>query len=207
MPKDVKDLRICFVGDSFVSGVGDLGCLGWTGRICASMYRRGYDFTSYNLGVRQHTSADIEDRWLAEVLCRCPTGCDGRVVFSFGVNDAVQEYNHCRVEMPVSLENARRIFRTAKLRYPILMVGPPAIADPDHNERVRVLSDNLAILSQELEVPYLDTWTPLSHSNIWLNDLKSGDGYHPSSTGYTELAVIVQKWPAWLDWFKRNPST
>lgn len=207
MPKDDKDLRICFVGDSFVSGVGDLGCLGWTGRICATMYRRGYDFTSYNLGIRQNTSADIEDRWLSEVQRRCPAGTKGRVVFSFGVNDTVQEYDHCRVDMPISLENARRIFRTAKLRYPILMIGPPAIAaDPDHNERVKDLSENLGILSQELDVPYLDLWTPLSRSSIWLNDIKARDGYHPGSTGYTEMAVIIQKWSAWLDWFKRDRS-
>ncbi|NJM95443.1 MAG: lipase [Acaryochloridaceae cyanobacterium CSU_5_19] len=206
MTDEAKDLRICFVGDSIVNGRGDLGCLGWTGRVCASMHRRGYDFTSYNLGVCGHTSGDIEDRWLAEVLRRCPAGSNGRIVFSFGINDTLQAGTYSRVELPITLENARRIFRTAKLRYPILMIGPTVIADPEQNMRVKALSEQLSILCHELDVPFLDVWTPLSNSNLWLNDLNSGDGYHPASAGYSELAAIFLKWSAWTQWFERSQS-
>jgi lysophospholipase L1-like esterase len=38
----MSDLRICFVGDSLTNGTGDPDCLGWTGRVCASAYERGY---------------------------------------------------------------------------------------------------------------------------------------------------------------------
>lgn len=31
-----RDLRICFLGDSFVAGVGDPRCLGWAGRLATA---------------------------------------------------------------------------------------------------------------------------------------------------------------------------
>lgn len=35
MHRQSEDLRICFIGDSFVAGVGDETALGWTGRLLA----------------------------------------------------------------------------------------------------------------------------------------------------------------------------
>jgi len=32
----MQDIRICYVGDSFVNGTGDPAKLGWTGRLSAS---------------------------------------------------------------------------------------------------------------------------------------------------------------------------
>jgi hypothetical protein len=29
-----KEIRICFIGESFVNGTGDPEFLGWTGRVC-----------------------------------------------------------------------------------------------------------------------------------------------------------------------------
>ena len=36
----MAQMRICFIGDSFVSGAFDDECLGWVGRISASARRR-----------------------------------------------------------------------------------------------------------------------------------------------------------------------
>ena len=33
VPAKVRDLRVCFVGDSYVAGVGDTAGLGWVGRL------------------------------------------------------------------------------------------------------------------------------------------------------------------------------
>ena len=56
-----KDLRICFVGDSFVNGTGDETKLGWTGRVCAALEVNNPDLeiTFYNLGIRRDTTEDI----------------------------------------------------------------------------------------------------------------------------------------------------
>lgn len=58
-----EDLRICFVGDSYVNGTSDPDCLGWAGRVAVVARRKGYNFTYYNLGVRRETSTDIAKRW------------------------------------------------------------------------------------------------------------------------------------------------
>jgi hypothetical protein len=44
---DVTDIRICFIGDSFVNGTGDPLCLGWSGRVCATAIQMGYPITYY----------------------------------------------------------------------------------------------------------------------------------------------------------------
>jgi len=46
-----QEIRICFVGESFVNGTGDPEFLGWTGRVCRDAQRKGYEITHYNLGV------------------------------------------------------------------------------------------------------------------------------------------------------------
>jgi hypothetical protein len=47
-----SQIRICFLGESFVNGTGDQEYLGWTGRICVNAHKKGHDITYYNLGVR-----------------------------------------------------------------------------------------------------------------------------------------------------------
>jgi len=85
----MDDVRVCFVGDSFVAGVGDCEFLGWAGRLAAGT--KGVALTTYNLGVRRQTSSDIRARWRPECEARLPEDCDGRVVFSFGSNDTTVE--------------------------------------------------------------------------------------------------------------------
>jgi lysophospholipase L1-like esterase len=194
-------MRICFVGDSFVNGTGDPDCLGWAGRVCAIANQQGHDITYYNLGVRRQTSTDIASRWIEEVSCRLPEGCAGRVVFSFGVNDTTLEEGHPRVALDESLKNVRRILSSAKQLFPILMVGPAPVASEEQNARIAYLSEQFASVSQALEVPYLDVFTPLKGSETWINEAAANDGAHPRSAGYSEFACLVQNWSSWLSWF------
>jgi len=87
----LRDIRICFVGDSFVNGTGDEKKLGWAGRLCAFLEAEELDITYYNLGVRRNTSGDIRDRWEYECAQRLSDDSENIVVFSFGVNDTVIE--------------------------------------------------------------------------------------------------------------------
>lgn len=206
MKSVLSDTRICFIGDSFVNGTGDIECLGWAGRICAAARRKGHDITYYNLGVRRATSVDIRGRWLEEVACRLPKGYDGRIVFSFGVNDTTLENGKTRVELSNSIENSREILSAAKQLFPVLMVGPPPIADSGQNLRIAHLSKREADVCRDLNVPYLDIFTPLQESAIWMSEAAANDGSHPGSAGYAELARWVQSWSAWLFWFTRTPS-
>jgi hypothetical protein len=52
----MQDLRICFVGDSYINGSGDEQCLGWIGRLCERRFTRQFRLTVYDLGIRGATT-------------------------------------------------------------------------------------------------------------------------------------------------------
>ncbi len=97
-----RDLRICFLGDSFVAGVGDPEHSGWVGRVAARTHRGGHAFTGYNVGVRGQTSVEVLARARDECAQRLPHGCDGRVVISFGTDDTAWEGSALRVAADAS---------------------------------------------------------------------------------------------------------
>jgi lysophospholipase L1-like esterase len=198
MPK-ARDLRICFVGDSFVQGTGDPECLGWTGRVCARAERTEGGVTYYNLGVRRDTSADIRLRWRDEVLRRLPPEVDGRVVLSFGTNDTTAQDGRVRVALEESLGHARAILEEARPWRPLL-VGPPYLCEPEQADRLRLLSRGLSLLCQELGVPFVEAFEALGRSTPWRSELAAHDGMHPRAEGYAVLAELVMSSAVWQAW-------
>ena len=184
-----KDIRICFVGDSFVNGTGDETALGWAGRLCAAAHARG---------IRRNTSTDILRRWEAECSLRLPEACDGRVVLSCGVNDTVIENGTVRVSPEGSRANVHEILHVAK-KYKILMLGPPPVGEDEQNERIMFLSQAFAQEAKALSVPYIDLFSPLASDAAYKREVSSNDGSHPRSNGYTKIAQIVLSSPSW--WF------
>lgn len=195
------DVRICFIGDSFVNGTGDPDYLGWAGRLCRDLKAPNYDLTYYNLGVRRETSEQIAQRWQHEVDYRLPADATGRLVFSFGTNDTTVNAGQRRVELAASLAAAERILTAAQTRHPTLMVGPPAIADAEQNRRTEQLSGRLAELCQTLDIPYLAVLKSTACSPVWMADVWNGDGAHPGAAGYGELAQTIGRWSAWQSWW------
>ena len=196
----MKDIRICYVGDSFVNGTGDPEKLGWAGRLSRYAEKEGVEITHYNLGVRRETSHDIAQRWVSECQARLPEGCNKRVVFSFGVNDAVAENGYPRVPVDVSVANAKSILKEAKQYYPVVMVGPPPIDDESLNERIRELDERYARLCVELSVSYLSIFDRLQDDEVWKKEVSGNDGAHPRAEGYALLAEYIRSWEGW--WFK-----
>lgn len=194
-------MRVCFLGESFVNGTGDATYLGWAGRICKSARQQGHDLTYYNLGIRRETSTQLRERWLQEVMLRLPAESDGRLVFSFGANDTTVENGQRRVKLSDSLNNLRSILGEAKTRFPVLMVGAPPLEDPNQTARIEELSEQMAIVCQELTVPYLETVSKLKQSSVWMREVAAYDGAHPGASGYAEFAALVENWSMWQAWF------
>lgn len=191
-----EDIRICFVGDSFVNGTGDETTLGWAGRVCAAALARGIGVTHYNLGIRRDTSQDILRRWARECALRLPTSCDARVVISCGVNDTVVENGRTRVDPTESCANIRAILREAR-KYKVIMVGPPPIDDDQQNARIRELSAVFGRESERLGVPFIELFSHLASDAEYRKELSDSDGAHPGSKGYRKIASIVggsRKW-------------
>ncbi|MFI9412013.1 DUF459 domain-containing protein [Nocardia gamkensis] len=200
-----RDLRVCFVGDSFVAGVGDPACLGWAGRLASDAHAQGVALTAYNLGVRRETSAAILRRFRAECAPRLPEGVDARVVLSFGVNDAVHENGGPRVPPDESVANLGELLaQAAERRWPVLMVAPPPIADDEHNARTAALDERFAQVCARSEVPYVRVHQPLRASAVWAAEVRAGDGAHPGAAGYDELAALIA--PRWRAWLATSPT-
>lgn len=199
MSRDPTDIHLCFVGDSFVNGTGDPTCLGWTGRVCAAAMQRGYPLTYYNLGIRRNTSADIAARWFDECVRRFPPDGDGRIVFSCGVNDTTIEDGVQRLAGEATLGHLRAMLQAAHRRFPVLLIGPPPVADTAHNARIARLCPAMATIANDVGVPYLPVFETLAQSPIWRREVAQYDGSHPRQAGYEELAAVIQRWSAW--WF------
>ena len=170
-----------------VIGTGDPDCLGCLGRVGQAMRGQGWDLTVYNLGVRRETSMQIEQRWRQEGVCRLPPECDRRLVFSFGVNDTTLEDSKLRVNVEDSVAGTRRILGNAKQDYPILMIGPPVIADTEQNQHIAQLSDQYAGLSAELGVPYSSVCQSLMRSPV-------GCKQPPQAMALIQAQAVTQNW-------------
>lgn len=194
-----NDLRVCFIGDSFVAGVGDPQCLGWVGRLAAETYATGQPLTAYNLGVRRQTSTEILDRWQAECTPRLPDGSNARLVVSFGVNDATLLDGQPRVAPERSAANLTQLLaQAAEYGLPVLMVAPPPIDDAEHNARTAGLDERFAAICTAAAVPYVPVHQPLRDSAVWMREVRAGDGAHPGGAGYDELAALIG--PSWREW-------
>ncbi len=188
-------MRICFVGDGMVNGTGDPACLGWVGRVVQEERKRRAELTSYNLGVRRDRSDQIRARWKAEVACRLPAEFEGRVVFSFGANDAVQE-----MSPKETLRHAEAMLSEAKARWPVLMVGVVPLPDEAVRKRIRELDQAFGPLCERLEVPYLSVFDRLMATPTWLDEARAGDGAHPGAGGYGRMAELILGSETWRRW-------
>ena len=196
------DIRVCFVGDSYVHGTGDEDGLGWVGRLSAGARRAGHHITYYNLGVRRETSADIAHRWQAECAPRLPPTTENHVVFSFGANDVSLVDGRRRVAEEQSLAHLRAILAAATPVYRTLVVGPPPAADAGHNARLAQLSTRMHDLASGLGVPYVPTLPALVNDRVWCDEVRDHDGAHPRAGGYARLAALVAASGLW--WFGRR---
>jgi acyl-CoA thioesterase-1 len=194
-----EDVRVCFVGDSFVAGVGDSAGFGWVGRVVAASAERARPLTAYNLGVRRQTSVQIAARAAVEVPPRLAEAGEARVVLSFGVNDTKMEDGAQRVSTEDTLAALHDAVR-AVAPVPVLVVGPPSVVDEAHDERARRLAEALRVECATAQIPFLDAHGATSGHSLWLTQARAGDGAHPGAAGYAQLAAaLTNQVLEWID--------
>ncbi len=183
--------RICFLGDSFVQGLGDPEFRGWVGRVLQSAAPHA---TAFNLGVRRDTSTQVLRRCWPEAEARTLPGADNRLVVSVGANDAVEEAGSPRVAHEETLANLAALLAGARERgLGALVVGPPPVLSGGaaHLERLRRLAPELAGICTAFEVPFVDVTEALAADPVWAAEAEAGDGAHPGASGYGRLAQLV----------------
>lgn len=213
-----SQLRVCFVGDSLTTGVGDKRWQSWPQRLCTSERARGYEITPYNLGVRGETSADIRNRWQAECRRRLIAPWHGGIVFAFGVNDTCDRSGCRRVPFKESIEHAKAMVTQARDWRPTFWIGPAPVAlRPQplrvttagveyrfRNERIAQLTAAFQAVAADLATPFLDLYGLLNADPYWAEALHASDGVHPVDSGYRRLAEVVRDSVVWRDWVQRS---
>ena len=194
------DIRVCFLGDSFTLGTGDVDGLGWAGRVHAAERAKGIDLTSYNLGVRGQTGAEIAARSAREIDERIADKGDRRgVVISFGTNDI-------RLDRPVE-ESATALEQmlkwAARRGYEAFVMGTPSAAHPELGILRAQLNMQLEGAARRLNRPFLDIRERLSDWTAWHHEAIEGDGIHPGAGGYARVAAVFEAWTPWRAWLER----
>src|SRR5690348_3956036 len=116
----LRDVRIVVVGDAFAAGVGDPKALGWVGRVVARSQSPDLFLTTYNLGVRDDSSADVLERWREESARRFSPGSEHRLVLNLGHGDVTQGLSTARSRLNL----ANVLDDAAAFSIPTLVVGP-----------------------------------------------------------------------------------
>jgi acyl-CoA thioesterase-1 len=192
----VTDLRVCFLGDSLVVGVGDPKALGWVGRVAArTPSATGVDLTAYALGVRGQSTVDVVVRVPLECAPRLARGDDRRVVLGCGSDDALRGE-------PVERSAGALAFGLGSVDLPTLVVGPPPLGDAAARDRARMLDAAFAGVCAERGARYVSTFAPLAGSPEWDADVAGRD--HPGQVGYGLLAYVVLH-GGWYDWLGLQP--
>jgi acyl-CoA thioesterase-1 len=196
---------LMFFGDSHTVGVGDEEGLGWAGRVVAAALGEGIPITSYNLGVRGETSAEVAARWRAEARPRLPDEGDPRVILAFGVNDVSLDDASRRCTQEQSLLALEEVLLGAQgLGLRRFVVGPAAVDDEATNDRIAELSYAYRILCARHRVPFVPLVDELRANEVWRREVAADDGAHPGAAGYAEIARLVLA-AGWLDWLRSSP--
>jgi acyl-CoA thioesterase I len=194
------DMRLIFIGDSIVAGSGDDECRGWIGRVGSATRRAGIDHTPYNLGIGGDTAANVLARWEHEVTRRLNPEIQNRLVIQVGVNDARDG-----VERPAddSVRDLAGLVDGARgIGLEPLIVGPVPTAQPVESERIGALSGRFVELCAARDAAFIEVHAALRESTSFLGGLEAGDGYHPDTDGYSEIAQVVLH-NGWWEWLAR----
>jgi lysophospholipase L1-like esterase len=191
-----RDVGLCFVGDSFTTGVGDPKALGWVGRVVSRTQHPDLELTAYNLGVRGQDSGDVMARWRTECMPRWAGRGERRLVVSVGFHDVEQGMTTARSRLNL----ANILDEAAAKGIATFVVGLPPALDPDLNTRLEVLAQAQADVCSRRDVTYVDCFRPLVTHEQWSADLAAGDGIHPGQAGYGLIAWLVLHagWNSWM---------
>lgn len=192
-----RDIGLCFVGDGFVAGYGDPKALGWVSRVVGRTALEEADLTSYNLGVRGSSSADVMNRWRSECPPRWEGRTERRLVVGVGAEDVQQGVTTARSRLNL----ANVLDEASSTGVGTFVVGPTPTLDAEVNARLQVLAEAQADVCSRRGVTFVDCFAPLQGHDQWQSDLAAGDTVHPGQAGYGLVAWLVLN-GGWQDWLQ-----
>lgn len=184
--------RLHFVGDELVAGYGDARALGWVGRVMARTPRTILWTT---LAIPGETTAQLAERWQAEVVPRSTHAGTNRLVLGIGMGDVMAGVSPARSRLAV----ANIVDKAMGERRSCLVVGPPPLPMADL-EATASLSRAVEDVCYRRGIPFVETFAPLRNHDQWSTDVAASGGRYPGQAGYGLLAWLVlhRGWYEWL---------
>jgi acyl-CoA thioesterase-1 len=198
----MTELRACFLGDSYVLGVGDPAGLGWPGRVSAAAQARGHKLTTYNLGIRGQAGFEVLARAPAEVGPRLAGGDARAMIVVFGTNDL--RLSRPLAESQAALEGLLALAKS--LEATAFVVSPPRRLGPTDRDLAE-LSNGLAQVAARAGAPWLDVREAGIDWTLWWREAEAGDGAHPAAASYAAYAAAFDAWPDWRAWLQEAKAT
>jgi len=190
--------QLFFFGDEILSGWGDQYGLGLVGRLNRLIHDQYYPVQTYNLGVSGEDSKALTARMPQEFGCREENGDDNRVVLCFGIQDSRTLGGQTVMPLKDSIENTKlllALLKKQKVKH--LMIGPPAVYDPNHNARVKKLHHWLEELCHKTHTPYISIWESTEQDPQYKREVSQHDRVLPKERGYEKIFNLVANDRQW----------
>lgn len=187
-------MRIFFVGDELITGLGDAHGVGWVGRVLART-QSDIPIIPFQLAMPGENTEGLSARWQSEVLPRFNQHDVHKLVIGLGSHDHETGVSLARSRLHLAniLDNAQR------LNLSCFVVGPPPRRDI--LPRIQAdLSHALGEVCARRGVPYVETYAPLATHEQWNTDMSMSGAYTPHQAGYGLMSWLVlnQGWHQWL---------
>lgn len=180
--------------------LGDTGTLGpleeaWPARLEQKLRARGLD-----IRVRNEGYPGIQADFAMEKFATAARGAD-LCILGFGTNDAKK----LEVRLGEFLSEISDVLdQAAEADIPLIMMGIPwfseGVAGPEAQARLPVWNESLSSLCGQLNIPFVDVYTPFRDDpQKWFNE-KNTPQRHLSAAAHERVAELMLE-PV-LDWVK-----
>ena len=184
--------RIVAFGDSntryYLGDTGEPGPLeeAWPAKLEAMLRARGMDVV-----VKNESHAGVQADYAMEHFAEATAGAD-LCILGYGTNDAK------RFEVPLGeflSEISDVLDQAAEAHMPLILLGIPwfseEVAGPELQNRLPIWNESLASLCDQLNIPFVDLYTPFKDEpERWFNE-RTTPKRHLSAEAQTRVAELL----------------
>jgi hypothetical protein len=179
-----KDFVNIIIGDSISYGIGDNKYFGWANRIKSKDSNTLKEFY-FNLSIPGQSSCEIVKRFELELKNRFNKNDNYRLIYAFGIKDALLLNNNCN-HIKIFEKNILKIIKVSK-KYTnsIYFLG---LLDVDFEKRKEYNIENIIKIDKLLEKTCeINKVFYINMNNIVSLD-ELIDGLHPNSNGHKKVS-------------------
>lgn len=191
-----QTIRLVILGDTLVSGSGDIKGIGWLGRVMARTPIENPQIDVYALPSPDDTTAVLAERYQSEALRRFSENAINKLVLMVPNSDPAAgiSISRSRLNLANMLDEANRV------GIDVFVIGPTPHRNPELNPEIEHLVAGFEDVCGRRSVPFVDCFTPLVEHEGWNSEVRGGASGLPGQIGHGLIAWLVlnRGWYQWL---------